>query len=302
MKKVAVLLSSYNGEKYIGKQIESIVRQNYPNVELYIRDDGSTDGTLDIINRYVLNYENVHLIQGDHNLGYPDCFYALTDDENIQADYYAFADQDDYWLRNKIKRAVEVLEQQDGSKPCSYYAGYMICNEGLKAQKESRTKKRSLKFSESLFEVCGLEFTQVVNAKAMEVIRQYKPMRVKARGTWMSPLLTGLGSVVYDNYCCAYYRRHESAVTNSDTGLFGIWIWRIKEFFNGGFAEYSALLEDIQNVFGKQLQQPDQKTLKVFTAKRSIGNQLRKIFYGKRLRSNWIDELALRLIFVLGCM
>lgn len=300
MKKVAVLLSSYNGEKYIGKQIESILKQSYPDIELYIRDDCSTDGTINIIHQYVKNYENVHFIQGEKNLGYPVCFYALTDDMQIQADYYAFADQDDYWLKNKIKRAVELLEQQDNSKPCSYYAGYMICNEGLKAQKKSPVKKSKRNFSESLFEVCGLEFTQVVNKKAMNLIRKYKPVHARARGTWMSPLLTGLGTVIYDNFCCAYYRRHESAVTNSDTGIFGVWIWRIKEFFGGGFEEYRILLKDIQTVFGANLNKSDQKTLKIFTSKCSVLNQLKKAFYHKRLRSSLVDELALRMMFLLG--
>lgn len=300
MNKVAVMLSSYNGEKYIGKQIESILCQNYQNIHLYIRDDGSTDGTVDVIKNYASRYSNVHFMESEGNLGYPACFYALTDDVSIQADYYAFADQDDYWLKDKISRAVSVLEKQDNNKPYAYYARYMVCNEGLKAQKKSPVKKSHITFGESLFEVCGLEFTQVVNAKAMELIRAYKPKKAKARGTWMSPLLTGLGTVIYDDYCCAYYRRHESAVTNSDTGLFGVWIWRMKEFFFGGFHEYRILLEDFNEVVGPHLSKKNRNILNLFAKKKSFGRQLRKAFYFGRLRSRWIDELALRAMFLFG--
>lgn len=299
MKKVAVLLASYNGERYIGRQIESIMRQTYPDIELYIRDDCSTDGTVEVIKSYKEKYDNIHLIESKENLGYPGCFYALTDDTSIQADYYAFADQDDYWLKNKIARAVSVLEKQDDKVACSYYSGYMMCNSNLKAQKKSRPRKQRISFAESLFEVCGMEFTQVVNGEAMKLIRTYKPKNASARGTWMSPLISGMGKVVYDNYCSAYYRRHESAVTNSDMGPLGIWIWRIKEFLFGGFDEYKVLLDDIGEVIGSQLSAKDAKALSVFTAEKTVSNQLRKALYPKRLRSRWTDELALRFMFVI---
>lgn len=300
MKKVAVLLASYNGERYIGMQIESIMRQSYPNIELYIRDDRSTDGTVDIIKGYADKYDRIHLIESDVNLGYPGCFYALTDDISIEADYYAFADQDDYWLKNKISRAVSVLEEQDSEIACSYYSGYMMCNSNLKAKKKSRPRKNNeISFVESLFEVCGLEFTQVVNAEAMKLIRTYKPQKASARGTWMSPLISGMGKVVYDNYCSAYYRRHESAVTNSDTGMFGIWIWRIREFLFGGFDEYRVLLEDINAVMGPELSGRNRKALELFSAEKNVHNQLRKALYPKRLRSGIVDELALRFMFLI---
>lgn len=300
MKKVAVLLASYNGERYIGKQIESIMRQNYPDIELYIRDDCSTDGTVDVIKEYAKKYDRIHLIESDRNLGYPGCFYALTDDTDIVADYYAFADQDDYWLKNKISRAVSVLNEQSDETACSYYSGYMMCKSNLKAQKKSTPRRRTeISFKESLFEVCGLEFTQVVNAKAMDLIRTYKPQKANAGGTWMSPLISGMGKVIYDSYCSAYYRRHESTVTNSDMGVFGIWIWRIREFLFGGFDEYRVLLDDINEVIGPMLPKEDQRTIALFSAKKSVINQLRKTFYPARLRSGLIDELALRFMFII---
>lgn len=299
MKKVAVLLASYNGETYIGEQIESIMQQTYPNIELYIRDDCSTDGTVGVIKSYEEKYDNIHLIESERNLGYPGCFYALTDDMSIQADYYAFADQDDHWLKDKISRAVKVLEKQDEKVACSYYAGYMLCNSSLEEQKKSQPRKANIGFVESLFEVCGLEFTQVVNSEAMKLIRTYKPQKANARGTWMSPLISGMGKVIYDNYCSAYYRRHESAVTNSDMNALGIWIWRIKEFFFGGFDEYRILLEDLEAVIGPKLSSKDAKALSVFAAKKSLPNQIKKTFYPKRLRSRLIDELALRFMFMI---
>ena len=98
-KKVAVLLSTYNGEKYVGAQIHSILTQNYKNIEIVVRDDGSKDKTVEIIKEYMQKYSNIVLHQGE-NLGFIKSFFELLKYED--ADYYAFADQDDIWLPNKI--------------------------------------------------------------------------------------------------------------------------------------------------------------------------------------------------------
>lgn len=88
MDKAIVLLSSYNGAEYIGAQIESIISQSYDNWELIIRDDNSGDGTVDIIKDYCRRDSRIHLISDDKgNLGYPACFYELTDTAP-DAEYY----------------------------------------------------------------------------------------------------------------------------------------------------------------------------------------------------------------------
>ena len=91
-KKVNVLLSAYNGEKYIKAQIDSILNQSYPNVELYVRDDGSKDGTLAIVREYE-EKGLLHLEAGE-NVGFVKSFEWLIANGG-EADYYAFSDQED---------------------------------------------------------------------------------------------------------------------------------------------------------------------------------------------------------------
>lgn len=110
---IAVLMSSYNGEKYISTQIDSILAQEGVNVELYIRDDGSSDRTVEIINQYVSKDKRVHFVPGEP-LGVGRSFMTLLM-MDIQADYYSFSDQDDFWYPNKLKAAVEKLES-NGNK------------------------------------------------------------------------------------------------------------------------------------------------------------------------------------------
>lgn len=94
MYKVAVLLSTYNGSKYIKEQIDSILSQEGVNIDIYIRDDESTDETVNIIYEYKSN--NIFLTEGK-NIGVGNSFMELLYSVPEIYDYYAFADQDDIW-------------------------------------------------------------------------------------------------------------------------------------------------------------------------------------------------------------
>ena len=113
-KKVAVLISTYNGKKYLKEQLDSILNQTYPNIEIVIRDDGSTDSTLELVKEYQEKHSNIRLKEGT-NIGFIKSFFKLL--EMADADYYAYCDQDDIWLENKIELAVNALNQADNTKP-----------------------------------------------------------------------------------------------------------------------------------------------------------------------------------------
>ena len=93
MKKVTVLLSTYNGEKFIKHQIQSLLAQRGVDLQIVIRDDGSTDETIRILKSF--NNNKIKIIKSNENLGPAKSFINLL---NIvgDSDYYAFCDQDDY--------------------------------------------------------------------------------------------------------------------------------------------------------------------------------------------------------------
>ena len=106
--KVAVLMSTYNGEKYLEEQIDSILNQSGEfHVDLWVRDDGSSDSTKDILEQY-RNDGKLQWYTGD-NLKSAHSFFDLIK-KSRGYDYYAFADQDDYWLENKLKAGIIQLE------------------------------------------------------------------------------------------------------------------------------------------------------------------------------------------------
>lgn len=105
-KSVQVVMSTYNGEKYLKEQIDSILSQEGVDVRLYIRDDGSSDRTTDILASYQ-EHKNVKIEKGN-NLGFAKSFLTALD-ECDEADYYAFSDQDDVWEKDKLSTAIEIF-------------------------------------------------------------------------------------------------------------------------------------------------------------------------------------------------
>ena len=94
---VAILMSTYNGEKYLEEQVKSIISQDYTDWHLYIRDDGSTDNTVNLIKKIVRDNEKITFLNENKpkNLGVTGSFMDLL--ANTKAQYYMFSDQDDYW-------------------------------------------------------------------------------------------------------------------------------------------------------------------------------------------------------------
>lgn len=113
---IAILMATYNGEKYISEQLESIINQTYKNWTLYICDDGSTDNTVEILSKYVTKYPNIILIESRfHHLGACNNFFNLL--SRVNSHYYMFSDQDDIWLPFKIEKTYSKIKQVETQYP-----------------------------------------------------------------------------------------------------------------------------------------------------------------------------------------
>ena len=108
--KIDVLMTTYNGEKYLKEQIESILNQTYKNINLIISDDCSTDNTRDILKEYQ-DIENIKIYYQDKNLGYVANFEFLL--KHVESDIYMLSDQDDVWMPNKIEETFKKLEEDN---------------------------------------------------------------------------------------------------------------------------------------------------------------------------------------------
>ena len=145
---VIVLMSAFNGEKYIKEQIDSILAQEGVRVTLLIRDDGSADQTPDILREYEKTFANVHYLNPGEkkNLGFSGSYYALMREGlayDPKALLFAFADQDDVWLPDKLRSALALIKnrlERSGKSirknPLYYYSNKIWTNERLEAVHE----------------------------------------------------------------------------------------------------------------------------------------------------------------------
>lgn len=116
--RIAVLLSAYNGELFIREQLDTLLNQDLCRpYEVYVRDDGSSDNTVEIVNGYVRDYpEMFHwIVDNKGNLGPKKSFLTLM--EAVDSDYYLFCDQDDIWFKDKIKMSIKCLSELEDSAP-----------------------------------------------------------------------------------------------------------------------------------------------------------------------------------------
>lgn len=141
-KNVAILMATYNGERFLKEQIESIINQSNSDWTLYIQDDGSTDDTLNIIKSY--NDDRIVLVDVGLSHQGP-CMNFMSLLNIIESNYYMFCDQDDVWLPFKIELSLsEIKKIEDRQKPCLVYTDKTRVNENLKILIEKEYNKSGL--------------------------------------------------------------------------------------------------------------------------------------------------------------
>ena len=210
MKKVAILMSTYNGEKYLTEQIKSIQNQTYSSWSLYIRDDGSNDNTKKIIKSYSIGDSRIKFIDDNKRLGPAGSFlYLMT---IVDADYYFFCDQDDYWLKDKIKSMVEQLDQLNNTIPQVLYCNLKCVDKNLTPQKygfDNLIGKISgiNRFFGNDMPGCVMSFNRATRDLAKKY-QSYDDKRIAMHDWWIALIAQTFGQVHFLNRRLIYYRQH----------------------------------------------------------------------------------------------
>ena len=228
---VVVLLSTYNGEKYIREQINSILCQEGIDFKLLIRDDGSSDSTVSIINEYMENHVNRIFFSKGENVGFAMSFTKLLQlgyEMFPECDYFAFSDQDDVWLKEKLASAVEKLSLESDAIPVTYCSNTTLVRADLSVigncwnpQNVKLSKERSL--VQSFATGC----TMVFNREAVRVYITHIPEKIKVHDFYMYQLCSMLGKVIFDPESHILYRQHGNNQIGKKN-LFKRWIDRFK--------------------------------------------------------------------------
>lgn len=298
-KKVAVILSTYNGERFVREQLDSILNQTYKNFEIVVRDDGSSDNTVNIIKEYQKNNKNITLYERE-NVGFVKSFFELLKLAN--ADYYSYADQDDVWIQNKIELAVQELNKLDNSKPNMVFGNSDYYDENMKfIGKGDKNKKYS--FLRALFACCGQGMTMTVNKKTRDMIIENNPKSCFFHDWWTYLLCVGLGNVAYNNVTTVKYRRRKENATSEGQGYIRLLMWRIKNLLlNDGMQDIKQQMLNFKDYYYYQLSKENRQIIDLFSSDYSLENSFKKAFYPKRIRNRLIDDIMIRIIFLMGVL
>ncbi len=299
-KKVAVIMSTYNGESFIREQLESILEQTYRNVEIIVRDDGSKDDTVAIVKEYQKKHKNIKLFEGE-NLGFVKSFFELL--KLADADYYSYADQDDIWIENKIELAVNSLNKLDETKPNMVFGNSDYYDENMSFIGIGE-KNKEYSFLQALFACIGQGMTMTVNKKTRDMIIENMPKSCFFHDWWTYLLCIGMGNVAYNNVTTVKYRRRKQNATSEGQGYLRLLIWRVKNLlFKNGMKDIKQQMLNFKEIYYDELSDENKEILDLFSnEKYSFPIALKKAFYPKRIRRSLIDDLMLRAIFLIGVL
>lgn len=214
----SVFMSTYNGEKYLREQLDSILSQKAVNLSLYIRDDGSSDNTLHIINEYMDRYDNIYLFKGE-NVGYVKSFMWLVQNAGVtEGMYYAFADQDDYWDENKLFAAAEMISEDSNQDiPILYYSDLDVVDSNLNYLRKGNVWEGTINRFMMLMFIGIRGCTVVYNSKLQSIICTEKPDYVSSHDAYVALIAFWTGKVVYDKNAYIKYRQ-----TGNNTSITGV--------------------------------------------------------------------------------
>jgi glycosyltransferase involved in cell wall biosynthesis len=208
---VAILLCTMQGQPHLREQLDSIVSQTHPNWRIWVSDDGSTDGTHDILSNYVQNLGPSKLVvKSGPAQGYIKNFLSLVCNPQISASYYAYSDQDDIWEPGKLARALEWLQTVPAHQPALYCGRTCNVNEDNQFLGLSPLFAKQPGFASALVQSIAGGNTMVFNRAACDLLRAAGPdVQVASHDCWTYLVVSGCGGqVFYDAQPTVRYRQH----------------------------------------------------------------------------------------------
>lgn len=220
---VHILMCTYNGADFIADQLESFARQDHRNWSLWVRDDGSSDDTLAIVQAFRDTHpqHEVHIRQGAQDGVAMNFLTLLCDAELAQRPgFVALSDQDDVWLPHRLSRGLEALGRLPSDEPALYGSRTILVDEDLTHRRESRPFRRPPGFANALVQNILAGNTMLLNEPALRLLREAGPQSdIPFHDWWIYQLLAGAdATIVADPEPALLYRQHGSNTLGANLG------------------------------------------------------------------------------------
>lgn len=305
--KIQILMSTYNGAAYIDEQIQSILNQKQVYSHLLIRDDGSTDQTVELLEQYARLYpEQIKLHKGS-NVGVVASFFTLLELAEEGYDYYAFCDQDDVWMPYKLSKAGATLLQLDSQIPLMYCSSTKMVTQDLTFLKVWPQQPRMpLTMHNALVENVAVGCTMVFNSRTIDLVRSYFPRNLEnviMHDWWIYVIASAMGQVVFDENAQILYRQHGHNVLGGQSdGWMTKWIKRARRFTSGkNHYILSKQAKEFKRCFGPLLSSKQQEDIQQLLDGLDKG-LLHRMKYATQTpfyRQSKVDNMVYKMIYVL---
>ncbi len=305
---IDILLASYNGERYIAEQIESIINQTYKDWFLYIKDDCSTDNTLSIILDYEKKYKDkIKVILSDEPSGSAkNNFFSML--KYATNEYIMTCDQDDIWLPDKVEITYNKMKEAEGKSkdvPILVHTDLKVVDENLNIISKSLLKMQKLdssrdKINNLLVQNIVTGCTIMVNRILLNYIKN-QPKQAVMHDWWMALIAACLGKIEFINEPTVLYRQHvKNEVGAKDVKSFNYILNRlnnldvVKSSLNDTYLQASELIM----LIGESIKEEDKYIIRLYSQLPRYGKlkKLNILLKYNLLKNNFCRKLG-QLIF-----
>ncbi len=293
--RVVILMSTYQGERFIEQQVNSILSQLPEDGSLLIRDDGSSDQTVAIVQSIVDT--RIKLTCGP-NFGFARSFFTLMADTPATADMIMLADQDDVWLPHKIARARQHLENS-GVIPTLYCARQQLVDSQLQPIGLSQRFSRPPSFQNALTENIVTGCTAAFNRAALDLaLKLNEPEKVYFHDWWLYLVVSAFGKVIVDDEPTILYRQHGGNAIGRGTGM-GRYIEIVRFLRRKSWVHimYNQI-EQFKLSYRSKLSASQSKLLEGYFNPTHILSAFRLFLSLKRFRQSLEGDILLRILII----
>lgn len=299
-KKIQILLSTYNGEKYLREQLDSFLAQkNFEQCSVLIRDDGSTDDTWTILKEYGDRF-GFQVERGEHK-GTNASYQWLLNNSDPDCPFFAFSDQDDVWLPQKLSHAVEELERLPQEKVLLFASRSKITDEDLHPTGDSCDPVRGVSFYNAMVQNVLPGHTQVFNARLRDDLCRHGILKAHVVDWWVYLVAAAKGQIVFSQKYDVFHRQHGNNAVGYQLGALAGIRKKLKYIRGGKGNAISQQLQAFSQKYEGELPEEYQRELTDYL--KGLGCLSKRLGYLRKsrvYRQEKSEDWKFRLLYAVG--
>jgi glycosyltransferase involved in cell wall biosynthesis len=288
---VEVLLATFNGEKYLAEQLDSLLAQCGVNISLLVSDDGSTDKTLEILDTYQYSFSEFRILDGP-KLGPQANFFSLL--LKSTGEYVALCDQDDIWEKTHLIDSITRLSSL-GPRVTFSAVTEFSSDSSIPHQIWPR-KIRIGKIENLLFENYVRGCTIVMNRSFVEIVNTKHPKHSVMHDWWIALVGIGIGCLSANPQPEVRYRLHNNNFVGSSP-TFKSKVWRTSKILRSGSMSLIGQIEDLNSIHSNKMNEKSRLSTSIWINPDKMESLRKQIFSLVRYRSTLMEEFLIRFLF-----